>query len=189
VGVTDGRVVLAVDCSLRLPIEDQWGRVKELATTMVALLEGHRDTKLITYAEVARVITAEELASLSWDFVYGTNLQQALRLGRDLLDEGDDPKRLIVITDAEPTAHCLPGGEVFFNYPPVYETTAATLEEAEKCSRSEVRVDFLLVRPDSPVRQVAERVAATCHGLVGICVGEASTLTGVEGFLGSIGLR
>ena len=79
-GVTDGRVGLGPDCSLAIALEDLLGRAKELATRTAALLEGHRDTRLIAYSEVARVVTDEELAGLSWDYVYGSKLHHALML-------------------------------------------------------------------------------------------------------------
>jgi len=51
-----------------------------------------------------------------WDYVYGTNLQHALVLARRMLAHQHGTKQIICVTDAKPTAHIEPDGEVFFNY-------------------------------------------------------------------------
>ena len=65
---------------------------------------------------------------MSWDFVYGTNMQHAFLLSRQMLARQTGTKQIIMITDGEPTAHFEPGmAQPFFHYPPVQETIDATL--------------------------------------------------------------
>ena len=56
-------------------------------------------------------------------------MQHALMLARKMLAGQPGQKQIIMITDGEPTAHILPGGGTFFDYPPeirriIYTTNA-----------------------------------------------------------------
>jgi hypothetical protein len=71
-----------------------------------------------------------DLAAAGFERVYGTNMHHAFLLARRVL--ADDPrpvKRVMMVTDGEPTAH-LVDGRSMFNWPPVPETLEATLREA-----------------------------------------------------------
>ena len=74
---------------------------------------------------------------VSWDFVYGTNMQHGFVLARQLLSKQTGTKQIIMITDGEPTAHITHSGDVFFNYPPVQETVEATLREVVRCTQGQ----------------------------------------------------
>ena len=88
---------------------------------------------IVGFSEVAREIKPEELPTVSWDYVYGTNMQHGLILSRRMLAHRHGTKQIIMITDGEPTAHLVPNGEggheVSFNYPPIAETVKRTLSE------------------------------------------------------------
>jgi uncharacterized protein with von Willebrand factor type A (vWA) domain len=185
--MTIARLVLALDYSMPLAMDGLWEVAKELAMTTARLSERHGPVRLMGYSQWAHVLTSEALTDLQWDFCNGTNLHAALQLARDLLD-GEGPKRAIFVADSEPTNHCLPNGEVFFNYPTTPETEEATLAEGRECSRAGIRIDFLLLRADSPVREFAERIAEMGDGSVWArTVGEEIKTT-AERFVGSIDL-
>jgi uncharacterized protein with von Willebrand factor type A (vWA) domain len=186
--VTSPTIVLALDRSLAIAMQQLWEVALASAASTAALLRGQGNVTLMGYAETASVLDDERLADLSWDFVYGSNLHGALKLVRELLGPADSPKRAIFVAEAQPTAHCLPNGEVFFMFPPVSETAEATLEEARSCSRDDIRVDFLLLRPDAPLRDVADRIAAICHGLVSVHRADQPISITTEEFVRSIGL-
>ena len=57
---------------------------------------------------MARVIEPEDLPTVSWDYVYGTNLQHGLILARKMLAHQQGTKQIILVTDGEPTAHVIP---------------------------------------------------------------------------------
>ena len=48
---------------------------------------------------------------MSWDYVYGTNMQHGLILARKMLAHQPGTKQIILITDGEPTAHVVPDAE------------------------------------------------------------------------------
>ena len=106
------------------------------------------DLYIVGFSGVARELKPEQLPQLDWsEYQYGTNLQHALMLSRQLLGRRNSPnKQVIVITDGEPTAH-LEDGDVFFNYPPTFRTIQETLREVVRCTRDRIVINtFMLER-------------------------------------------
>ena len=111
-----------LDLSLSMPMRDNFLPAKKVAMALHSLITSQfpRDyLGIVGFSETARVLTAEQLPEVSWDFVYGTNMQHGFLLARQLLAKQTGTKQIIMITDGEPTAHITPSGDVFFNYPPV----------------------------------------------------------------------
>ena len=136
--------VLAVDLSMSMPMRDNFVPAKKMAMALQTLITSRfpRDyLGLVGFSEVAREIKPDDLPTAMWDYVYGTNLQHALALGRRLLAHQHGTKQIIVVTDGEPTAHIEPDGEVFFNYPPVPETLHRTMAEVIRCTRSGITIN------------------------------------------------
>ena len=80
--------VLLIDLSLSMPLRDNFLAAKKVALAMQALISGQfpRDyLGIVGFSERAREIRAFELPTVSWDYVYGTNMQQALAIARQLL--------------------------------------------------------------------------------------------------------
>jgi uncharacterized protein with von Willebrand factor type A (vWA) domain len=119
---------------------------------------------LVGFSEVARVITAEQLPEVSWDFVYGTNMQHGFALARQLLARQSGTKQIIMITDGEPTAHITASGEPFFSYPPVPETIEATMREVVRCTRDGIRINTFMLDATSYLTAFIERITAMNRG-------------------------
>ena len=90
---------------------------------------------------------------MSWDYVYGTNLQHGLILARKMLAHQQGTKQIILVTDGEPTAHVIPyeggvGYDVYFNYPPMPQTLEVTLAEVLRCTRAGITINTFLLDPD-----------------------------------------
>jgi uncharacterized protein with von Willebrand factor type A (vWA) domain len=113
---------------------------------------------------VARELRAEQLPEVSWDFVYGTNMQHAFQISRRLLARQSGTKQIIMITDGEPTAHITERGDVFFNYPPVRETVDATLREVNRCTRDGIRINTFMLDPTQNLRQFIEKLTELNRG-------------------------
>jgi hypothetical protein len=67
-----------LDLSLSMPMRDNFLPAKKVAMALHSLISSQfpRDyLGLVGFSEVARVLTAEQLPEVSWDFVYGTNMQ------------------------------------------------------------------------------------------------------------------
>jgi uncharacterized protein with von Willebrand factor type A (vWA) domain len=165
--VTRSSTVLMLDLSLSMPMRDNFLAAKKVAMALHSLISSMfpRDyLGIVGFSEVARVLKPEQLPEVSWDFVYGTNMQHAFLLSRQLLARQSGTKQIIMITDGEPTAHIDRGGNVFFNYPPVPETIEATLREVARCTRDGIRINTFMLDANSYLRSFVERLTQLNRG-------------------------
>ena len=164
--------VLLLDLSLSMPMRDNFVPAKKMALALHTLITTRfpRDyLGLVGFSEVARVIEPEDLPTVSWDYVYGTNLQHGLILARKMLAHQPGTKQIILVTDGEPTAHIIPdargvGYDVFFNYPPIPETLEVTLAEVMRCTRSKITINTFLLDPDGALRGFIEQLTRINRG-------------------------
>jgi uncharacterized protein with von Willebrand factor type A (vWA) domain len=155
--LTRSSTVLMLDLSLSMPMRDNFLPAKKVAMALHSLITSQfpRDyLGIVGFSEVARVLTAEQLPEVSWDFVYGTNMQHGFVLARQLLAKQSGTKQIIMITDGEPTAHITSSGDVFFNYPPVRETVESTLREVMRCTRDGIRINTFMLDADRSLKRV-----------------------------------
>jgi uncharacterized protein with von Willebrand factor type A (vWA) domain len=165
--VTRSSTVLMLDLSLSMPMRDNFLPAKKVAMALHSLISSQfpRDyLGLVGFSEVARVLTPEQLPEVSWDFVYGTNMQHAFVLARQLLARQTGTKQIIMITDGEPTAHITSSGGVFFNYPPVRETIEVTLSEVMKATREGIRINTFMLDATNALTAFIERLTAINRG-------------------------
>ena len=118
----------------------------------------------VGFSEIARDLTPEQLPEVSWDFVYGTNMQHGFQIARRKLARQTGTKQIIMITDGEPTAHIRENGEVFFNYPPVRETVDATLTEVARLTREGGRINTFMLDADRGLRHFVEQMTRLNKG-------------------------
>ncbi len=160
--------VLMLDLSLSMPMRDNFLAAKKVAMALHSLISTQfpRDyLGLVGFSEVAREITPQQLPEVSWDFVYGTNMQHGFMLSRQLLARQTGTKQIIMITDGEPTAHIEPGdGAPFFSYPPVQETIDATLREVGRCTRDGIRINTFMLDATSYLRAFIEQLTKLNRG-------------------------
>ncbi len=159
--------VLMLDLSLSMPMRDNFLAAKKVAMALHSLISTQfpRDfLGIVGFSEVARELKPEQLPEVSWDFVYGTNMQHAFLLSRRMLARQTGTKQIIMITDGEPTAHLLPGGEVFFNYPPVQETVDATLTEVARCTKEDIRINTFMLDANSYLKAFVEKLTQLNRG-------------------------
>ena len=165
--LTKSSTVLMLDLSLSMPMRDNFLAAKKVAMALHSLISSQfpRDyLGIVGFSEVARVLKAEQLPEVSWDFVYGTNMQHAFLLSRQLLAKQSGTKQIIMITDGEPTAHIEADGQVFFNYPPVPETVDATLREVARCTRDGIRIKTFMLVATSYLTAFIERLTEINRG-------------------------
>ncbi|HEY5664739.1 MAG TPA: hypothetical protein VIS05_11970 [Ilumatobacter sp.] len=159
--LTRSSTVLMLDLSMSMPMRDNFLPAKKVAMALHHLISSQfpRDyLGLVGFSETARVITAEQLPEVSWDYVYGTNMHHGFTLARQLLAKQSGTKQIIMITDGEPTAHITPHGDVYFNYPPVRETVEATLREVVRCTREQIRINTFVLDATTALTQFIERL-------------------------------
>jgi uncharacterized protein with von Willebrand factor type A (vWA) domain len=159
--------VLMLDLSLSMPMRDNFLPAKKVTMALHSLISSQypRDyLGIVGFSETARELKAEQLPEVSWDFVYGTNMQHAFQISRRLLARQTGTKQIIMITDGEPTAHITERGDVFFNYPPVRETVDATLREVNRCTRDGIRINTFMLDPTQHLRQFIEKLTELNRG-------------------------
>jgi uncharacterized protein with von Willebrand factor type A (vWA) domain len=160
--------VLMLDLSLSMPMRDNFLAAKKVAMALHSLISTQfpRDyLGLVGFSEVAREIRPQDLPEVSWDFVYGTNMQHGFQISRRLLSRQPGTKQIIMVTDGEPTAHFEPGmPEPFFSYPPVRETVDATLREVVRCTRDGIRINTFMLDPNGHLRTFVEKLTRLNKG-------------------------
>jgi uncharacterized protein with von Willebrand factor type A (vWA) domain len=156
-----------IDLSLSMPMRDNFLAAKKVAMALHSLISTNypRDyLGLVGFSEIARDLTPEQLPEVSWDFVYGTNMQHGFQLARQLLARQSGTKQIIMITDGEPTAHINRWGEPEFHYPPIRETVDATLLEVSRCTREDIRINTFMLDPDPGLRRFVENLTRLNKG-------------------------
>ncbi len=161
--------VLAIDLSRSMGERGYLLAAKRLALALTTLIRTRfpRDILLLAgFSESARQLTPSELPRLAWDrFGFGTNIQDALRLGRSQLSAHRGVERnLILLTDGEPTAHRDSDGRIHFNHPPTSETLAGTYAEAERLRRDGIGLTVCVLSDELQVVRFADELARRASG-------------------------
>ncbi len=159
--------VLMLDLSLSMPMRDNFLPAKKVAMALQALISSQypRDyLGLISFSEMAHEFKPAELPELTWEFVYGTNMQHAFMLARKMLAKESGTKQIIMITDGEPTAHLEPNGAPFFSYPPARETINQTIAEVVRCTKAGITINTFMLDPDAGLRGFVERMTEINRG-------------------------
>ncbi|MEO6627017.1 MAG: hypothetical protein ABIP03_00460, partial [Aquihabitans sp.] len=159
--------VLMIDLSLSMPMRDNFLAAKKVAMALHSLISSRfpRDyLGLVGFSEVARIIQPRELPEVSWDYVYGTNMQHGFMLARRLLAKEHGTKQIIMITDGEPTAHLNANGEPIFNYPPIQETVDATLTEVLRATREGIRINTFMLDATPYLQRFIEQLTELNRG-------------------------
>jgi uncharacterized protein with von Willebrand factor type A (vWA) domain len=159
--------VLMIDLSLSMPMRDNFLPAKKVTMALHSLITSQfpRDYMgIVGFSETARELKPEQLPEVSWDFVYGTNMQHGFQIARRLLSRQSGTKQIIMITDGEPTAHITPSGDVYFNYPPVRETVDATLREVNLCTRDGIRINTFMLDPTPHLREFIGKLTELNRG-------------------------
>ena len=153
--------VLMLDLSLSMPMRDNFLPAKKVSMALHSLISTQfpRDyLGVVTFSEVAREIKPERIPEVSWDYVYGTNMQHGLVLARQMLARQTGTRQIIMVTDGEPTAHITDQGYPQFNYPPSQETVDRTLTEVRRCTRDGIRINVFMLDATPYLTRFIEQV-------------------------------
>ncbi|HVM41666.1 MAG TPA: hypothetical protein VM618_12905 [Acidimicrobiia bacterium] len=164
--LTRAATVLMVDLSLSMPMRDNFLAAKKVAMALHALISSRfpRDyLGIVGFSEVARELRPQDIPEVSWDFVYGTNMQHGFLLARRMLARQSGTKQIIMVTDGEPTAH-IENGEPFFAYPPVPRTIEETLKEVMRCTKEGIRINTFMLDASYHLKEFVERMTRMNRG-------------------------
>ena len=139
-------IALLVDQSSSMLTNETWGAAKTMALALNALTATSYPLdalQVIGFADLARVIDPMQIPDLKASEVPGTNLQHALMLAGRFLDRHPTSQRIVmVVTDGEPTAHLLPDGRSWFDWPPSRETISETVLQVDAMTRRNVAISW-----------------------------------------------
>jgi uncharacterized protein with von Willebrand factor type A (vWA) domain len=152
---------LLLDMSRSMIYRGCWTAAKKVALALHALIRAQYPQDalyVIGFSLYARQLDPDEVPTVVLtDRHYGTNMQHALLLARQLLGRHHGGNRqVLMITDGEPTAH-LEGSDAYFDYPTTRRTWQLTRAEVLRCAREGVTINTFMLE-DSPglVRFVSE---------------------------------
>jgi len=149
--VTQASTVLMIDMSRSMFLRGCFLAAKKVAIALDSLIRSQypRDSLYVVgFSNYAVELKPQTLPQLALnDYVYGTNMQHGFQLARSLLAKHRGNRQIIMITDAEPTAHLEDNGRAYFAYPPTYKTIQQTLREVRRCTRDRIVINtFMLER-------------------------------------------
>jgi len=169
--LTRSATVLMLDASYSMYRDDRWGPAKKVAVALQSLISSQypRDyLGILMFGHVAWEIKADELVEATIPGMQGTNMHHALGLARKMLARQNGNKQIIMITDGEPTAHITPYGEAWFTYFDGYEaqqlTVEATLREAVRCAKENIRINTFMLDADVYLRRFVEQMSSLNGG-------------------------
>ena len=154
--------VLMVDLSLSMPMRGNFLPAKKVTMALHALISSKypRDyLGLVGFSRTAEELKAEQLPEVSWDFDYGTNMHEGFMIARRLLAKQSGTKQIIMITDGEPTAHVMPNGQIFFDYPTRPETRDATLRQVMLCTKEDIVINTFMLDPNPYLSEFVEKMS------------------------------
>lgn len=167
---TRAAVALLVDTSFSMAMEGRWVPMKRTALALHHLVSTRfrQDRlQLISFGRYAQTRSIENLLSLDAQYEAGTNLHHALLLaGRFFREHPSMQPVLLVVTDGEPTAHLMPGGEPWFAYPPGRETLQTTVDELDRVARSGAQITFFRLGDDPGLSRFIDALARRAGGAV-----------------------
>jgi uncharacterized protein with von Willebrand factor type A (vWA) domain len=161
--------VICIDLSRSMLLRDCFLAAKKVTLALHSLIKGQypRDAlDIIGFGPVAQMLNPAELFELQIDgYMQGTNLQHALMLARQKLSKHPGATRqIIVVTDGEPTAHIDEEYGPVFSWPPMPQTTAATLREVLRCTRDRIVITTFMLDTGEGLEQFVDEMTALNRG-------------------------
>ncbi|WP_129656815.1 vWA domain-containing protein [Rothia halotolerans] len=167
---TQAAVALLVDTSFSMAAQGRWLPMKRTSLALHHLVTTRfRGDALetIAFGRWAHGLSAEELTALPPVHEQGTNLHHALLLATRFFREHPSMQPvLLVVTDGEPTAHLMPDGEAFFDWPPSPRTLDLTVAELERIGRLGARITFFRLGDDAGLERFLAAMARRVDGRV-----------------------
>ena len=171
---TQAAVVLLVDTSFSMVMENRWLPLKRTALALSHLVSTRFRSdalQIIAFGRYARTVTAAELTGLEGVYEQGTNLHHALVLaGWHLRRHPNAQPVVLVVTDGEPTAHLEDfdgrGASVFFDYPPHPRTIGHTVRGFDEVARLGAQVTIFRLGNDPGLARFIDQIARRVEGRV-----------------------
>jgi uncharacterized protein with von Willebrand factor type A (vWA) domain len=167
---TRAAVALLVDQSFSMVMNDTWRSAKTTALALQAMASSAFPLdalQVISFANLAHTVAPHEVPDLAAADIQGTNLHHALMLAGRFFDRHRDAQPVcLVVTDGEPTAHLMPDGDWWFNWPPDRETVEYTVQEVDRLTRRGVTISWFRLGDDPRLERFLDAMARRNGGRV-----------------------
>ena len=170
---TTTSTVLLLDMSWSMSWEGRFTAAKRVAMAMESLIRTRfpRDYfSVVGFYTRATELRAKDLPEASWNMGDPfTNLQDGLRLGRDLLRRHPSVNRhMIVITDGQPTAY-FSNGRLYCEWPLSFgglsmRAARETLKEVERVTRQGILINTFMLDDSPSLRAFVEQMTRINKG-------------------------
>lgn len=170
---TTSSTVLLLDMSWSMSWEGRFAAAKRVALAMESLIRTRfpRDYfAVVGFYTRATELRAKDLPEASWNMGDPfTNLQDGLRLGRELLRRHPSPNQyMIVITDGQPTAY-FSRGRLYCEWPLSFgglsmRAARETLKEVERVTRQGVVINTFMLDDSPSLRSFVEQMTRINKG-------------------------
>jgi uncharacterized protein with von Willebrand factor type A (vWA) domain len=141
-------VVVIFDRSLSMPMNDLFGSAQTRAIETLEALESPASSDhlhaLVAFGARAALMEPSQVAELTWDYDYGSNLEEALRLSESTLN--GRPGRIVLLSDLFPCAHTDDQDNVVFQCPPAQETLDRTVDAVRSCRDASITIEAIRYR-------------------------------------------
>ena len=153
-----------------MPMRDNFLAAKKVAIALHSLISTQYPRDFLGssgFGEVARTLRPTQLPEVSWDFIFGTNMQHALLLARRMLcpPVGHPPGH----DDHRRRAHRPPAARTASRSSPTRrspETVRATLAEVARCTAESIRINTFMLDVTPHLQAFVERMAKINRGRV-----------------------
>ncbi len=167
---TRAAVALLVDQSFSMVMNDTWRAAKTTALALHSLASTAFPLdamEVIAFANLARTVRPDELIDLAASDVQGTNLHHALMLADRFFERHRDAEPVcLVVTDGEPTAHLLEGGDWGFNWPPDWETEELAVGQVDRLTRRGIPISWFRLGDEPRLARFLDAMARRNGGRV-----------------------
>ncbi len=162
--------VVMLDCSHSMILygEDRFTPAKRVAMALSHLIRTQYPSdslSLVLFHDSAEELPISQLPRVKVGPHY-TNTREGLRVARRILErQRKDMKQIVMITDGKPSALTLPDGRIYknaFGLDPL--VVAETLEEVNRCKRSNVMINTFMLASDYGLIQFVQKVTQMCRG-------------------------
>ncbi len=170
---TTSSTVLLLDMSWSMSWEGRFAAAKRVALAMESLIRSRfpRDYfAVVGFYTKAMELRPRDLPEASWNMGDPfTNLQDGLRLGRELLRRHPSPNQyMIVITDGQPTAY-YSNGRLYCEWPLSFgglsmRAAKETLKEVEKVTRQGIVINTFMLDDSPSLRAFVEQMTRINKG-------------------------
>jgi len=162
--------VMLLDCSHSMILygEDRFTPAKRVAMALSHLIRTQfpgDSLSLVLFHDSAEEMPVSQLARVKVG-PWHTNTREGLRVAQRVLDrQRKDMKQIVMITDGKPSALTLPDGRIYKNaYGLDPLVVSETLEEVNRCKRSNVLINTFMLASDYDLIQFVHKVSAMCRG-------------------------